>query len=304
MTLVRTPSLIELQAFLAVARAGTFSKAAEVLCVTQAAVSRSVMRLERTIGQDVFQRGMDGVRLTQAGAELKQLIEAPVAAIESATSRVQRRAERRKLRMSVVPSLGYLWLMPRLASFRAQNPDIDLELRQPFPNEDFARDDVDLWIVVKGSRNAAWPRQVSAHYLIGREVVPVCTPERAARIRSAKDLLSEPLLYHSSYSENWSIWARKARIALPSAALATGFDSVMNVVGGALAGLGVALVQRCMIGNELRAGTLVTPVPLVASTGRGYYLCQRRSLGPHLAAERFAKWVIDESRASASTDPS
>ena len=293
--MARSPSLIELQAFLAVARAGSFSKAAEVLCVTQAAVSRSVMRLEQTIGQDVFQRGMNGVVLTSAGRNLMQLVEGPVAAIQSATSRVQHRPERSKLRMTVVTSFGYLWLMPRVSSFRAENPDIDLELRQYHSNDDFTRDDVDLWIELKRTSNATWPRQISARYLIGREVTPVCTPDIAARIRSAEDLLAEPLLYHSSHPENWSIWARKARIALRSESLTTGFDSVLNLVSGGLAGSGVALVQRCMIEDELRSGRLVAPIPLSASTGRGYYLCRRRSLGPHMAADRFEQWVIEQS---------
>jgi DNA-binding transcriptional LysR family regulator len=296
MALLRTPSLIELQAFLAVARAGSFSKAAEVLCVTQAAVSRSVMRLEQAIGQDVFQRGMAGVLLTPAGRELMQLVEGPVEAIVAATSRVQRHPERSKLRMSVVTSLGYLWLMPRVPSFRAENPDIDLELRQYYPNEDFTRDDVDLWIELKRSRDATWPRQITARYLIGREVIPVCTPEIAVRIRSAEDLLSQPLLYHSSHPENWSVWARKARIVLPAGSLTTGFDSVMNLVSGALAGLGVALVQHCMVEDKLRAGTLVAPLPISTSTGRGYYLCRRRSLGPHMAADRFERWVLEQSK--------
>jgi LysR family transcriptional regulator, glycine cleavage system transcriptional activator len=296
---VRSPSFVELQAFLAVAKTGTFSKAAEMLCVTQAAVSRSVMRLEQTIGQDVFQRGAAGVRLTSAGQELMQLTEGPVAAIEAATLRLHRRPERRKLRMSVVTSLGYLWLMPRLSSFRELHPDIDLELRQPYPEEDFTRDDVDLWIVVKRSRTATWPRQISARYLIGREVIPVCTPTIAARVRTAQELLSQPLLYHSTHPDNWAVWARKARISLGTASLTTGFDSVMNLVGGASAGLGVALVQCCMIESELRSGVLATPVPIVTSTGRGYYLCRRRSLGAHLAADRFEEWVTAEAGSDA-----
>ena len=296
MALLRSPSLIELQALLAVAKAGSFSKAAEVLCVTQAAVSRSVMRLEQTMGQDVFQRVTGGVVLTPAGRVLIQLVEGPVAAIEAATSRVQRRPERSKLRMSVVTSLGHLWLMPRVALFRSENPDIDLELRQYYPNEDFTREDVDLWIEAKQTRNVTWPRQVSARYLIGREVIPVCTPDIAAKIRFAQDLLSQPLLYHSSHPENWSVWARKARIGLQSGSLTTGFDSVMNLVSAGLAGLGVALVQRCMIENELRSGRLVAPVPISTSTGRGYYLCRRRSLGPHMAADRFEQWVIEQSK--------
>lgn len=296
MSLLRTPSLIELQAFLAVARAGSFSKAAEMLCVTQAAVSRSVMRLEQTIGQDVFQRGMGGVVLTSAGRNLMQLVEGPVAAIQSATASVQHRPERSKLRMTVVTSFGYLWLMPRVSSFRSQNPDIDLELRQYHSNDDFTREDVDLWIELKRTSNASWPRQISARYLIGREVIPVCTPDIAARIRSAEDLLAEPLLYHSSHPENWSTWARKARIALRSESLTTGFDSVLNLVSGGLAGSGVALVQHCMIEDELRSGRLVAPVPISASTGRGYYLCRRRSLGPHMAADRFEQWVIEQSQ--------
>ncbi|OOG44451.1 hypothetical protein B0B52_06825 [Polaromonas sp. A23] len=127
-------------------------------------------------------------------------------------------------------------------------------------------------------------------------MIPVCTPEIAARIRFAEDLLSQPLLYHSSHPENWSVWARKARIVLRNGSLTTGFDSVMNLVIGGLAGLGVALVQRCMIEDELRSGLLVAPLPIRTSTGRGYYLCRRRSLGPHMAADRFEQWVIEQSK--------
>src|SRR5688572_1007467 len=126
---IRSPSLVELHAFLAVADTGSFRKAAERMFVTQAAVSRAVMRLEEQLGVDVFARSGAGVRLPPAGDELRRLVAQPVAALEQAATRLQRSPDRLRLRLSVVTSLGNLWLMPRLEDFRARHPEIELEFR-------------------------------------------------------------------------------------------------------------------------------------------------------------------------------
>jgi DNA-binding transcriptional LysR family regulator len=164
---IRSPSLVELHAFLAVARTGSFRKAAEALYVTQAAVSRAVLRLEEQLGADVLERSSTGVRLTPVGSELRKRTEKHVAALEDAALHLRRTPERLRLRLSVVPSLGTLWLLPRLEAFRVRHPEVEIEFRQYHHDEDFLREDVDVWIALK---RAAWPRQVAASYIVGREI--------------------------------------------------------------------------------------------------------------------------------------
>ena len=300
---IRSPSLVELHAFLAVARSGSFRKAADQLHVTQAAVSRAVARLEEELGADVLVRSGAGVRVTPAGEELRRLVEKPVAALEEAALQLRRRADRLRLRLAVVTSLGNLWLMPRLADFRRAHPEVEVEFRQYQRDEDFLREDVDLWIALKQKPRQQWPRQVAAQYLVGREIVAVCAPKLARGIRSAQDLLSQPLLYHSSYADNWALWAEAAGARLPADWRGTGFDLVINLIEAARAGMGVAVVQKCMVEADLAARRLAMPVAGVASTGRGYYLCRRRALGAHPAAERFSQWVLAQAALSEPASP-
>lgn len=291
---MQSPSLVELHAFLAVVRTGSFRKAAQDLCVTQAAVSRAVARLEQTLGQDMLQRGATGVALTPAGQELLRLAEKPVAALEAAALALRRTPERLRLRLAMITSLGNLWLMPRLEAFRQRHPQVQIELRQYYHDEDFTREDVDLWIDVKPDAGHRWPRQISARYLIGREIVAVCTPAQAAGVASAAQLLARPLLYHSNYPDNWVLWAGAAGVAMPPGWSGSGFDLVMNLLEAARAGMGVAIVQECLAQADLRSGRLVMPVAATASTGRGYYLCRRRAQAAHPASDLFAQWLMEQ----------
>jgi DNA-binding transcriptional LysR family regulator len=295
---IRSPSLVELHAFLAVARTGNYRRAAEELCVTQAAVSRAVLRLEEELGQDMFHRTPGGVKLTAAGERLRKLVEKPVAALEAAALALRKQPERQRLRLAVITSLGSLWLMPRLEDFQLQHPEVELELRQYYHDEDFTRDDVDLWIDNKRTAQEPWPRQVAARYLLGQEIVAVCAPALAKGVRSAQQLFALPLLYHSNYPDNWDLWARAQGVPLPAKRRGAGFDLVMNLIEAARNGMGVAVVQQCMVEADLAAGRLAMPVPGVARTGRGYFLCRRRSQPVHPAAEVFSAWIAQQASAS------
>jgi len=300
---IQSPSLVELHAFLAVARTGSFRRAALELCVTQAAVSRAVARLEADMGQEVFVRGLGGVVLTALGQDLQRMTARHVRGLEAAGMRLRKQHERLRLQLSVVTSLGNLWLMPRLEGFRRSHPEIGIEFRQYRHDEDFTREDVDLWIDVKRSPRQQWPRQITARYLIGRDILVVCAPHLARGIRSAGDLLRHPLLYHSSFPDNWNVWAGQAGVDMAGRRLGSGFDLVINMVDAARAGMGVAIVQECMVRDDLQTGQLVAPLDIRASTGRGYYLCGRRAQVAHPASELFSAWLLEEARADGAGEP-
>lgn len=294
---IQSPSLVELHAFLAVVRTGSFRGAAQDLCVTQAAVSRAVARLEADLGQEVFVRRAGGVVLTQLGMDLQRMTARHVRGLEAAGQCLRKQRDRLRLQLSVVTSLGNLWLMPRLEGFRRIHPDIEIEFRQYRHDEDFTREDVDLWIDVKRSPHQQWPRHVATQYLIGQGIIEVCTPGLASSIRFPADVLRQPLLYHSAHPENWKVWAQAARLDMTGRQLGCGFDLVINMVDAARVGMGAAVIQECMVRGELQSGKLVAPVGIRASTGRGYYLCKRRAQVAHPPSDLFSEWLLEEARA-------
>jgi LysR family glycine cleavage system transcriptional activator len=294
---LRVPSLVELHAFLAVCRSGSFRQAAEDLCVTQAAVSRAVQRLEEHLGGcRLFDRSSQGVLLSQRGRQLRQLIEPPVMALESATARFMEPRAPGKLRLSVIPTLGTKWLLPRLPRFQALQPSLDIEMRQFHHDEDFSREDVDVWIEVKRPRRR-WPAHLQVTYLMGRDIVPVCAPQVLSRLKLPADLMREVLLHHTNFPDNWARWANMAGLQ-GEPKLGPGYDLSMNLIFAAKEGTGVAITQPCLIEQELKNGELVMPFALPVSTGRGYFVCIDKNRPATAGQLAFMSWVQDEARAT------
>lgn len=289
---LQSASMVELHAFLGVCRSGSMRSAAERLCVTQAAVSRAVARLEKRLGFPLFERHAQGVVPTARALDFRLRIEASVDALEHAFSelRMPSHRGRRQLRLSTVATLGTRWLMPRLSQFQAQHHDIDIELRQSRREETSWLEDVDVWIEIRRP-GRPWPRSISARYLLGREITPVCTPAIAQRLKTPASLLRESLLHHTNFTGNWGLWLDAAGVASEQVKLAAGFDLASNMIVAASSGMGVAVVQPCLVERELSTGELVRPFALTVSTGRGYYVCTRKSVANDGPAGPFVAWI-------------
>lgn len=293
----KSPSLPELHAFLAVCQLGSFRKAADVLCVTQAAVSRAVLRLEQRLACRLLDRTGPRVLPTARGREFRALVETHVAGLESAIGQFGVSRATHKLRLSVAPTLGTRWLVPRLPQFRALHPDIEIEFRQFHYDENFSRDDVDLWIEIKRPARP-WPRGIRARYLLGREIVPACSPALAAGLRQPQDLLKATLLQHTTYPGNWALWLSHAGVADTPPAFGPGFDLGNNLIVAACAAMGVTVIQPALIETELASGQLVVPFRQAADTDRGYYLCSRSAMAGNEAVDRLSQWLQAEARSS------
>lgn len=293
----KSPSLPELHAFLTVCQLGSFRRAAERLCVTQAAVSRAVLRLEQRLSCTLLDRSGSPVLPTMRGLEFQRLIGLHVEGLEKAIERFGQALEPRKLRVSAAPTLATRWLVPRLQQFRVVHPDIEIELRQFRYDENFSRDDVDLWIEIKRPARA-WPRGIRARYLLGQEILPACTPAVAASLRCPQDLLKATLLQHTNYPDNWALWLEEAvGVATPSLP-GPGFDLGSHLIVAACAGMGVTVIQPALIEHELATGQLVLPFKRSVGTGRGYYLCTRSALSGHEAVELFSEWLLEQAQSS------
>jgi len=291
----RSPSLAELHAFAAVAELGSFSAAAQSLSVTQGAVSRAVQRLEAELGLALLARGGPQVTPTSDGARYLARVRPALDMLESAVPLTAAPATQ-TLRMAPVPSLYARWLVPRLPALQADQPQVRLEFRRWRHDDRFERDDVDCWINPKPSAHSRWPEDVVAQYLLGRELVVVCRPSRAARLKRPQDVLQQPLLHHSAHPGDWTLWLKAQGVQAAPPPLATGFDLAAALIEAVVADMGIAVVQLCLIERELAAGQLVLPFSGWVSSGRGFYLCRRAEREASSEQHAFAQWAVAESR--------
>ena len=296
---LRSPPLVELHAFLAVCRVGSFRHAAEDLCVTQAAVSRAVRRLEQQLGDcPLFDRSPQGVMLSERGRQRRQMTERHVMALESATAQVLAPRATGKLRLSVIPTLGTEWSLPRLPHFQARHPGLEIEMRRFRHDEDFSLDDVDVWIDVKRPRRRC-PARLQTTYLLRRDIIPECAPHVLPRLTQPADLMREVLLHDTICPDNWARWAHMAGLD-GEPMLGPGYDLSMNLIFTAKEGAGIAITQPCLIERELQGRELVIPFALPVSTGRGYFLCTDKNRPGAAGQLAFMTWVQDEARTTRS----
>ncbi|CAB5516840.1 LysR substrate-binding domain-containing protein [Achromobacter anxifer] len=294
---LHSPSMSELHAFVTAARLGSFTRAADILCVTQGAVSRAISRLEAHFGQPLMYRNAHGLTLTETGRRLYEGAQAPLQAIETLSAGLRADDRRLRLTLSTVPTLASAWLVPRLPDFHARHPDIQLGFAAYRRNEDFSGATPDASIL--SGMPEQWPGW-QVDYVIGREMVVICHPGRLATRRAQglwdtpAGLLGEPLLYHSNGMDNWAQWLAAAGVPRPAAQLSNGFDQVSILVRAVMADMGIAVLQRCLVHDDLQAGRVAAPFPdLPVRIARGYHLCSPAQRRDHYALACFRQWLLE-----------
>lgn len=297
---LRSPSMSELHAFAAAARLGSFTRAAEELCVTQGAISRAIARLESHFGQPLLQRNAHRLILTAAGRQLLEAVAEPLASIEAASAALLAADRQHHLTLSAVPTLSSVWLVPRLPDFHRRHPDIRLEFVPYRRDEDFSGPAPDAALLAGTA--SSWPG-LQADYVIGSEVVPICHPDRfrqrqaGGRWRAPAELMEEPLLFHNAAPANWQHWLQAAGVPNAAPRLANGFDQVSIILQAVKADMGVAVLQRCLVRDEIEAGRVVAPFDLPIRLARGYFLCTPRERKDHPALKRFREWLLETAAA-------
>lgn len=299
---MHSPSLSELHAFAAAARLGSYSLAAQELYVTQGGISRAIARLEEHLGFALFERLGRRNTLTPAGQDYLQAIEPAIMTIEAASATARRRRHGPQLRLSVVPTLFSHWLIPRLPDFNSRYPQTMLSFAPYRRDDPLNAPEIDAWIRV-GSQQ--WPAGVEAEYVIGRDLIPICHPRELQgpdAIRNEQDLLSRPLLFHTNYPGNWSCWMQARGLMQPCPSPAADFETVGLLVQAVAAGMGVAVVQRCLVEEDLSAGRVAMALPAPVHIERGYFLCQPSNRAPSEALQQFRAWILEQAAPKAVSD--
>jgi LysR family glycine cleavage system transcriptional activator len=285
--------LTALRSFEAAGRHLSFTRAAEELFVSQAAISRQIRDLEETLGHALFERHHRSVILTERGTVLLRLLSASFDGIGRALDDLQAKPAETILRISVEPSLAAGWLVPRLDQFRRQYPDIDVALDADPRLADFKPGKVELAVRWSAAANA-WPNVQAAH-LADIAVSPVLSPSllaSGAALRAPADLLAYPLL-HEANRNGWHRWFQAAGLAPIPVTRGPLFEDTILVLQAAIRGHGVALVDNLLAADELAKHQLMKPFDIAVPSGAYWLVAPDFGRLSH-AARAFAVWIKSE----------
>lgn len=291
--------LTALRSFEAAGRHLSFSRAAEELFVTQAAISRQIRELETFLQQPLFVRYHRRVELTDAGQKLLGQLIKSFDDIDKRLSELAAKPAQSVVSVSVEPSLAASWLVPRLNRFRLLRPDIDVSLDVDPRLIDFRSDQAELALRFS-AHNTSWPRS-EAEQLAPVIDSPVLSPGLIASgpaLECPADLRRYTLL-HEENRQGWARWFEAAGAAEDVAAARGPLlaDAALSKQA-AMLGHGVALGDLLLVREELATGTLVKPFETNVVCG-AYWLVAKSLRKLSEPAEAFADWIraeFEESR--------
>jgi LysR family glycine cleavage system transcriptional activator len=282
----KLPFLNGIRAFEAAARAESFAGAAGELHVTPAAISRMVQLLEQRLGVPLFERKANGLTLTAAGRVYRTGLTQVFDQLASLTAQITAMAGSRVLTVGVGPTFATRWLIPRLALFQKQEPDIEVRFATggatlPYNDE---------WTCGIRLGRGDWPG-FGADRLFAADFTPVCSPATAMRLKRPDDLRSETLLRVAHAADEWPSWFEsvglsKIRVKGPE------FDYYGQALQAAADGVGVAIGISPYIDDDIKAKRLVTPFAQSVSKGEHWYLIYRDGRSDEAALRAFRAWIL------------
>lgn len=296
------PSLNALRAFEAAARRLSFSRAAEELHVTPAAIGHQVKSLEDHLGTPLFVRLNRAVELTEAGRALLPGLSDGFERLRATVETFQRRAADRPLTVSIVPAFGGKWLLRRLDRFRELHPGIDIRIDATERVVDFSREQVDAAIRY-GDGNYPGLR---VDCLLAEQVYPVCSPrllDGPRALREPRDLVHHTLLrttWNPRYPTwpDWEMWLKAAGLQdleVTYGPELTG-DTEAMILEEAAAGRGVALASSVLAADDLAAGRLVRPFDMQFPVDFCYWLVCPETAAQAPKTRAFREWLLEEVR--------
>lgn len=294
------PPLNALRAFEATARHLSFSKAADELHVTPAALSHQIRGLEDFLGVKLFHRRARAIELTEPARLLYPGIRTGFENLREAVERLDRGRTDRILVVSATPGLTAKWLVPRLYRFLGAYPDIDTRISASSGFADFTTDGVDVGIRLSAGNHS----DLYVEKLSGEWMVPLCSPrllEGPHPLRRPSDLRHFNMIQVDlpGLVPTWADWLQAAGIE----GGIEGFDATrglrLNVadhaLDAAIEGAGVVLAYKLVASRDISLGRLVVPFgPEMPLPGRSYHFVCRRGHEKRAPVKAFHDWLQAE----------
>jgi LysR family transcriptional regulator, glycine cleavage system transcriptional activator len=301
------PPLSALRAFEAAARHMSFSKAAEELHVTPAAISHQIHALEQDLGVRLFHRLNRAIELTPSARVLLPGLSEAFSGISAAVRRLQAHNETGTLTVTASPSFAAKWLVLRLHRFQEQRPEVDVRISATDEVVDLTKGDFDLAI-----------RYGTGHYsglevelLLKNEVFPACSPQLLANgppLRTPHDLPAHLLIHDQAIERDplaptWSMWLMAAGVKRVPSAAGLSFNNIHLALDAAIAGRGVVLAHSTIAAGDLAAGRLVRLFSLALPDQFAYYIVTAPGALERPKVRAFRDWLRREAAQAPAAAP-
>ncbi len=299
----RLPPLDLLRGFEAAARHLSFTRAAAELFVTQSAVSRQIKALEEHLGVPLFQRRHRSLLLTEDGQALYRAAHDLLHRLADTLSRIGRGRDAKLITVSATVSFAAMWLVPRLSSFRARHPELEVRIAADNDLIDPDRERIDA-IVRYCPPEVAPP---GAQRLFGELVCPVASARlvrrRRAALRMPEDLRHHVLLHLDDPAGrtpwlSWRVWFEAMKLPPVAPAANLYFSHYDQMIRAAIEGQGVALGRSPLLEDFLRSGKLLAPFGRTALSNRAYFVATSRAAAVRPEVRAFVEWVVGEAGAN------
>ncbi|WP_033074613.1 LysR substrate-binding domain-containing protein [Sphingopyxis sp. MWB1] len=286
--MTRLPPLAAIRAFESAARLENFSRAAEELGMTQAAVSYQIRQLESRLGRSLFIREKGRVRLSETGQRLLPAISNAFTLMGDAFASLAG-DEADVLTISVATSFGGTWLAARIGAFQLAFPDLAVRMSMSNALVDFDTGQVDVAIRIGPGH---WPG-LRADFLMRQCLAPICSPAFAVAhdLREPADLLRvERLAPNDSWWADWFALSGVEAPALPSRR-GVELDSQLQEASAVQAGYGIAMMTPLFWHSELASGRMVQPFEPLLISDASLWLVHREGRAGVRKIERFREWL-------------
>ncbi len=286
-----------LSALLAFQRAGSllsFRRAARDLALSPSAVSHQIRGLEERFGVRLFARGGRAVKLTADGERYLQSVSAALATLDDASRDLLRQARRGydELRISSLPFFTNAVMVPALAAFKRDYPDITLRIEATHQYADFERSGVDVAIRYGREHSAG----LKLEPLVEIRSLPVCTPKLRAVLQRPEDLAKVDLDPRRRPAAQLARLAQRCRPRQSGARRDNlWFDNASSAIEAAEQGLGVALAMHPLDRQPRRlwrkADRAVRSVP--GRHAQTLYLVSRTEQAKDKRIRAFRRWMAE-----------
>jgi LysR family transcriptional regulator, glycine cleavage system transcriptional activator len=295
------PPLSALRAFEAAARLESFSKAAEELNVTPAAISHQIHALEEDLGVQLFRRLNRQVELTASARVLLPGLTEAFAGIRASVRRLRAHNDTGTLTVTASPSFAAKWLVLRLHRFQEKWPEIDVRISASDEVVDLNRGDFDIAIRYGTGRYPG----LDVELLLKNEVFPACSPrllQDGPPLRSPDDLRDHALIHDQAADRDplaptWAMWLKAAGVAGVAPASGVTFSGTHLALDAAIAGHGVVLAYSSIAAGDLAAGRLTRLFSLALPDLFAYYIVTAHGALERPKVRAFRDWLRQEAEA-------
>ncbi|MFP2769650.1 LysR substrate-binding domain-containing protein [Oceanisphaera sp. KMM 10153] len=289
------PPLLTLTFFEAAARHGSFTRAADELCVTQSAVSKQIKLLEEYLGIEVFYRERRQVMLTDDGQKLFIDVKMVLWQLADSCNLIRSHVYSKNITIVSTVAMANYWLFPRIARFNMEYPDININIYATDDiNEEHCRKS-DLGILYGYDK---WQTNLTGHYLFRERIYPICAYDMSlTEINTPEDLLNNRIVHFDPLKWRWMNWGDwfsyfGIHYHVPSNSLI--FNQVPLAVNAALKGMGITLGWEFMLKEMLENRFIKIAGDFYVETGRADYLVYSTTKPLSASAGIFRDWLLND----------